>query len=800
MKRNSLLKFCSLALALVMTLATFGGTFVVTFAEETETITYDVWDGSSVDTEWEVAASDGEGNATAYYISSAAELAGLAKATNDAQTKVPAAYQDITFYLTANMDISAAEWTAIGSSNNYRFGGSIIGMNGKVADAVVYIKGLNGDATSANFGLVGTFGYTGDIKNITLVDPTITTANNSQGFFVGYSANNASGDYHEYTNLTVINGTITRTASGKTGAGGIVGYGVNVDVYTNCNVEVTIDDGANANTRAGGILGYFNNTNGATFNNCNVDFTYKNTAAAQRIGGITGGNANGCTMQNCHAVVDITTAGAANDQLVGGLIGFHRSQDALFENCSATGTMTITGVGNSNGYGGLVGVSRNKATFTNCVSTVDITATGCTAVGGLVGQKVDAGTTLAMTNCYYGGTMTVNTKQAGGLIGVINNGTTVTMTNCQFDGVVDGTATQIGAFVGRWNLGESTLTMTNCVNTGVSKNTYSNGMRGFGWVGTAANHAALMNTFNFDNCYGNMVAPILGSNDADEATGFSDIDINTVTVSGDFVGAYVESTMPTLLNGEVTLNENWTVANGVTPVLNVAADVERPFAAADLSWFDGSFNFVLTDDADCIGLAQLSWLSGYSKTAYTYIIDPEAMSINTRWLFNGAQAWVGSIANYIINGMAPGSFATGDVADNLNVYWQVAEGDNQASATTTVRLVSTVDADDIANYAEVGFIIYKGTAAVGYVSSTKIYTAISTGDVTVTAAEIGGDTADYYFTAVLSDVPSADFGTNLTVRAYVITNDGEIIVGEAHTGNLNSLLPAVEVEEETEAA
>jgi len=85
---------------------------------------------------------------------------------------------------------------------------------------------------------------------------------------------------------------------------------------------------------------------------------------------------------------------------IGGLVGnCHNYNDSVsgftsctVSNCYSTGS--VTALSGMNQIGGLVGVSY---TVENCYSTSSVTASGCTDVGGLVGNLA----TGSVSNSYY---------------------------------------------------------------------------------------------------------------------------------------------------------------------------------------------------------------------------------------------------------------------------------------------------------------------------------------------------------------------------------------------------------------
>ena len=99
------------------------------------------------------------------------------------------------------------------------------------------------------------------------------------------------------------------------------------------------------------------------------------------------------------------------------------------------------------------------------------------------------------------------------------------------------------------------------------------------------------------------------------------------------------------------------------------------------------------------------------------------------------------------------------------------------SDQNAIRFVSAVDSLD---YAKVGFEIsvdVNGTTKTVTVETTKVYTSLLANGTKFYSTEFGVEDG-YLFAYTVTGVPSAD--TQFTVRAYVVTNDGETVYGEAN--------------------
>lgn len=516
---------------------------------------FSIWDGST-DTDWESVPNE----ENAYYITSAAELAGLASVVNSNDTQnsknLPqptgytsgnvSSYYGYTFYITIDIDISANEWTPIGKSNNIGFGGTLVGMKDYKEGASVIIKGMSINATFGNVGLVGSMGY-GGIKNITLEKASVTSDSNTVGSFVGYER-----------------------------------YGV--CVYENLKSDAVIT--SSGEKLVGGIVAY-SNVEGTVFRNCTFTGSITtNNAYAKQIGGITG-----------------------------------YAKNTSFEFCTVTGSITVNGT-DSNYIGGILGQPDDTVTFTSCTVIGDITSKSKYSkgvkLGGIVGAVPGNGVTLE--KCYVSSTITSNCKHTGGMIGCVEANRTVTFTDCQFDGIVNGGATQIGAFIGRYDTDANgkAITFTRCLNTGISQNTYASVdsvATSVSWVGLAANKVeGNKGNLTFTDCASLSDTPILGRTDAGPVV--YTVNINgeeqTITATAADSLSHLRVDLITWENGKAIVpaaisGDTWTAREGMYPVLTDAADVAlTTYGMADLSWFDGAPAIIAVNTyGQLLGLARI---------------------------------------------------------------------------------------------------------------------------------------------------------------------------------------------------
>ena len=700
MKKKLGMKLCSISLVLVMVVSLFSGMFTFSASAATGTIdpstvtSYSVWDGSSTDTSWTSAGTK------AYYITSAAELAGLAYAVNEGTT-----YSGYTFYITAHIDLGKYEWTPIGKYNagSLIFAGKLIGAYNKTVGSDVVIKNMKiTTAPQVNYGLIGSYSGS-EVSSITLLDPVVSGALNTAGFFVGYGKTNAK----TFSDLAVVNGTM--------------------------NIS-----GTSSSKWVGGIAAYTNGVN-VTFSNCSVDAKI---------------NVEG------HKYV-----------------------------------------------GGFVGQANKTVKFENCKSLAEITASS-SPVGGFLGYIPNG--TLTFTGCYSGVNINSEEKRAAGFVGelgALGTSTVTTFTRCQFDGLVTSSGTQSGAFVGRLQAGttngNNALTFDSCVNTGISINSVGISRGGVSWIGLVAGNSYgatyLDLTIKNTTCYSATNAGIAPINDKLDLTVNltygSGSSTKTVSCSSstEALGAYDD---PTLLSSVSNMSSTFTTANGWSingskPVLTIAADIDDPYAEADLSWLDID-RAVATDDASpvpyskatidttekYIGLAKVSHLSGALLTNCDFVIDwtkIDTVKATDDLFAEDFELVLNEKATYTakINGASVDS-------NVFSVALQTRAGDTDGYYD--VRFLSGVNS--LADYENVGFEITRNdTGAKLTLSTTQVYTSIKGADVVYTPADTVSDDATHFYAVVVDNI-AADM--SITVQAFATLTDGTKIYGKAQKGTVGN--------------
>lgn len=316
-----------LAVAMILTMVPFAAFADETTARDSSTSsTTAAWDGT-IDTKWYTDHESG----TSYTISTAAELAGLAKLVNEGTD-----FSGKTITLDADIDLGGKEWTPIGTSGK-PFSGTFEG-NEKTISNLIINQPVKSD--------VGLFGYTtnGEIKNFTLNNASVT----------GYLDVGAIAGTPYTSKYTDINVTGTIKIEGFSYVGGALGKNAYANVT---NVDVTSSSGSYV--KANSIEG--------------------NTAYRTYVGGLVGFMGEGShTIKDCDVKINVT--GSTCD--VGGLLGILHYGNTMI-NCTYEGSLTLTNpdaeVGSQ--FGALTGTVMNSTAGSSTISGCKAMVTSATSGG-----------------------------------------------------------------------------------------------------------------------------------------------------------------------------------------------------------------------------------------------------------------------------------------------------------------------------------------------------------------------------------------------------------------------------------
>jgi hypothetical protein len=132
------------------------------------------------------------------------------------------------------------------------------------------------------------------------------------------------------------------------------------------------------------------------------------TTEKGKVGSLAAMAITGAQIENITSYVEIS---AQNNQ-VGGIIGYIESDGVVIENCKNYGTITAREL-----VGGILGGGYKNTVFTNCENHGNITATLKTA-GGITGEKFAV---MTVTDCTNTGTIIAAGKEATSNVGSANN-------------------------------------------------------------------------------------------------------------------------------------------------------------------------------------------------------------------------------------------------------------------------------------------------------------------------------------------------------------------------------------------
>ena len=280
----------------------------------------DSWDGSA-DTSWYTSAPD----ASAYHISTAEQLAGLAQLVNTDPGTTNFAGK--TFYLENDLDLSGHEWISIGTGRGgtqprYSFCGVFDGQGHVISNLYShesYIKGADESHNLLRNALFGSV-YNGKVKNLGVANAEIWIDPKDD------------------------------SAAGK----GILVDWMGKSEITNCWTSGSI---------------------------------YSGTKIEKNIGGIVGVTVQGCTISGCYSTATLTgnftnSEGYYTDpqylppDTIGGIVGARFDDNLTVTDCWFGGKIVVNSI--LAAVGGIVGYTdgeRGSATVENCmVTTTDMGA------------------------------------------------------------------------------------------------------------------------------------------------------------------------------------------------------------------------------------------------------------------------------------------------------------------------------------------------------------------------------------------------------------------------------------------
>jgi hypothetical protein len=250
------------------------------------------------DTSW----YDKNPNAAEFTISTAEQLAGVAKIVNGVGT-LDDNFQGKIIHLVSDIDLAGREWTPISYYSFFYFSGTFDGGENTIANMTI-----NGTDESDYEYYASLFGYSGGggmLRGIHLTNVSVSSSSSSSSSY----------------------------------AGGLVGY--NNGAIENCTASGNVSSSSYYSSYAGGLVGF----NAGTIENCTASGNVSSSSSSSSssgAGGLVGYN-NG-TIENCTASGrDISAMGENGKAYRGGFIGHNDSDASLTNNHNSTGVSPAIG-------------------------------------------------------------------------------------------------------------------------------------------------------------------------------------------------------------------------------------------------------------------------------------------------------------------------------------------------------------------------------------------------------------------------------------------------------------------------
>ena len=424
-----------------------------------------------------------------YSISSANELAKLAKMTNDGYIS-----EGDKFILANDIDLAKwcidhsdeGGWTPIGN-NTHMFLGSFDGNGYKISN-------LRIDRSGARFqGLFGRIDGNSVIKNLAVVDGNIVVDDLCAGLIIG----GASAS----TTTLVENCYSTGKVTGAGYLGGLAGQGGNaINCYSTCDINssnkitgglygLLIVSGVVDSCFAIGDISSSSSQTGGLIGQTNSDGTIKNSYATGNVcgtlssGGLIGLSTTNTIIEGCYSLGNITSTDI-NYAQSGGLIGTFKGK--LIVNSYAKGNVNSKSVHS----GGLIGaVISTNALIDSCYSTGIVNGNGC--IGGFIGT---INGNLEVKHSYSTGNVISNFDNTGGFIGYVMTGSDAIFENCYTKSSITDNIDSAG-FLGYLG-GTASTTIRNCSVLGYISS--SNGT-----IFLARNNGSNKGSLVIENCHYN---------------------------------------------------------------------------------------------------------------------------------------------------------------------------------------------------------------------------------------------------------------------------------------------------------
>ena len=468
----------------------------------------------------------GDADETATPIATAAELAAITS--------------DGNYVLTADIDLTGANWTPINEVSNVTLDGQGHVISGMTIDGTHWAGGLFGQAENTT------------IRNLVVCAPTFLNARIHAGTLIGYAEGNTTIENCTVEQLT------TKAASYFAGL---------IGTHSDRNKEATITlrdcavDISLADSYASGALISSADTKSVSFTDClvKVKFSGGGSGLASSItcaeafsmlrcavyGEITNAslsvagminrlNAPSCRITDCvfDGTISAPVENTSYNRLSGGgFFGTLFSSNAVFTNCRASGFLQDMVANAFGGIGSFVGSGPSSVTFSHCLSDMDISVSldesdsRAAYIGGLMGISPKS---FYAVDCLNTGDLTAiatenNPCPFGGLLGEATDPTCVQFLRCENRGNITSQASA-GGFVPSG----SGFIFKDCKNTGsISASDNTGGMVGNG-------SGTFSNCVNTGKLTGSCVGGLVGRGDKstfyDCRTNFNAVPVSSSSV------------------------------------------------------------------------------------------------------------------------------------------------------------------------------------------------------------------------------------------------------------------------------
>ena len=551
------------------------------------------------------------------------------------------------------------------------------------------------------------------------------------------------GDVLEANNSYKFGGSIQGSKGASDGSGEAV-------TVSNMTVDLSADGKYHSAGLIGGMCG------GSVKNLCFVNASV--TAYAGTIATAVGMATGGVTVENVtsDATVVMTTGSSSTHDNLGGIVGKAQANPITIAGCMFTGT--LQGGTQTEKAGGILGATNggDGHVVRDCVVISDGISAGSgrgtdwvAGTGGVIGVAANL---FTVENCYVDALIALpdgsDNERVGGIVGAAWLGGT--LKDVQFAGVVAASGMRYrGALIGAVGNPNNTVTLTNCLNTGISAG-YDGGKLQFALI---SNMNSAGTTLNAANVYSTSELPVMvGKTDMATLRSFDELQGDNAKAA--LAGFDFENT--------------WTARQGQLPVLAIAeAYASDPISAGtDFSWFR-------PESADAMTVSNLRELWALSRLL-------SACGSQTDVFLNAYDIRIENVLLPLLDGLFDGearaallerTVAVTDDANVVGVWAQTSQA--AAEGSYAVRFVAEIAGTD---WESAGFdLLVSYTAADGTPMVSKLteqavsvcYTSILADGETLQAPQ-----GHYYLVFVLDGIPSANGEMTFTVSAHVEDAEG----------------------------